>query len=96
MTIEVALIISAISLAFWIYSGVANLTRNSKNDTKTDTAQLTTVIVKLDGANSSTLHHIDVFHDAGYFESITSFTWKLFNANYGWGSTNFKVYGVKA
>lgn len=49
-----------------------------------------------DGANSSTLHHIDVFHDAGYFESITSFTWKLFNANYGWGSTNFKVYGVKA
>ena len=49
-----------------------------------------------DGANSSTLHHIDVFHDAGYFESITSFTWKLFNANYGWSSTNFKVYGVKA
>lgn len=49
-----------------------------------------------DGANSSTLHHIDVFHDAGYVESITSFTWKLFNANYGWGSTNFKVYGVKA
>ena len=49
-----------------------------------------------DGANSSTLHHIDVFHDAGYFESITSFTWKLFNANYGLGSTNFKVYGVKA
>ena len=39
MTIEVALIISAISLAFWIYSGVANLKRNSKNDTKTDTAQ---------------------------------------------------------
>lgn len=34
MTIEVALIISAISLAFWIYSGVANLKRNSKNDTK--------------------------------------------------------------
>lgn len=48
MTIEVALVISAISLAFGIYSGVANLKRNSKNDTKTDTAQLTTVIVKLE------------------------------------------------
>lgn len=48
MTIEVALLISAISLAFGIYSGVANLKRNSKNDTKTDTAQLTTVIVKLE------------------------------------------------
>lgn len=48
MTIEIALLISAISLAFGIYSGVANLKRNSKNDTKTDTAQLTTVIVKLE------------------------------------------------
>lgn len=48
MTIEVALVISAISLAFGIYSGVANLKRNSKTDTKTDTAQLTTVIVKLE------------------------------------------------
>ena len=37
MTIEVALIMSAISLAFGIYSGVANLKRNSKTDTKTDT-----------------------------------------------------------
>lgn len=48
MTIEVALVISAISLAFGIYSGVANLKRNSKTDTKADTAQLTTVIVKLE------------------------------------------------
>lgn len=48
MTIEVALLISAISLAFGIYSGVANMKRNSKYDTKTDTAQLTTVIVKLE------------------------------------------------
>ncbi|MBQ6263092.1 MAG: hypothetical protein IJK58_06215 [Clostridia bacterium] len=48
MTIEVALVISAISLAFGIYSGVSNMKRNNKNDTKTDTAQLTTVIVKLE------------------------------------------------
>ena len=48
MTIEVALIISAISLAFGIYEGVSNLKRNNKNDAKSDSAQLTTVIVKLE------------------------------------------------
>lgn len=48
MTIEVALVISAISLAFGIYSGVSNLKRNTKQDAKTDSAQLTTVIVKLE------------------------------------------------
>ena len=48
MTIEVALVISAVSLAFGIYQGVSNMKRNSKYDIKTDASQLTTVIVKLE------------------------------------------------
>ncbi len=48
MTIEIALLISGLSLAFGIYSGVANMNRNNKNDTKSDVSQLTTVIVKLE------------------------------------------------
>lgn len=48
MTIEVALVISALSLAFGIYSGISNMKRNSRNDTKADATQLTTVIVKLE------------------------------------------------
>ena len=48
MTVELAAIISVISLGFGIYSGVANLKRNSRNDTKMDQSQLTTVIVKLE------------------------------------------------
>ena len=67
MTIEVALIISAISLAFWIYSGVANLKRNSKNDTKTDTAQLTTVIVKLENNRSRIKEDLPENYQAAIF-----------------------------
>ncbi len=48
MTIEVALLISGVSLAFGIYAGISNLKRNQKADTKQDTAELTTVIVKLE------------------------------------------------
>lgn len=48
MTIEVALVISGISLAFGIYQGVCNLRRNNKADDKKDATQLTTVIVKLE------------------------------------------------
>lgn len=48
MTIEVALVLSAISLAFGIYQGVSNLKRNNRTDAKTDASQLTTVIVKLE------------------------------------------------
>lgn len=48
LTIEVALVISAISLAFGLYSGISNLKRNNKNDAKSESAQLTTVIVKLE------------------------------------------------
>lgn len=48
MTIEVAIVISGLSLAFGIYTGISNLKRNQKADTKQDTAELTTVIVKLE------------------------------------------------
>ena len=48
MTIEVALLISGVSLAFGIYQGVSNLRRNNKQDDKKDASQLTTVIVKLE------------------------------------------------
>lgn len=48
MTVEVALLISGVSLAFGIYSGMSNMKRIQKADTKQDTAELTTVIVKLE------------------------------------------------
>lgn len=48
MTIEVALLISGVSLAFGIYQGITNMRRNSKKDDQHDAAQLTTVIVKLE------------------------------------------------
>lgn len=48
MTIEVALLISGVSLAFGIYQGVSNLRRNNKQDDKSEATQLTTVIVKLE------------------------------------------------
>jgi len=48
MTIEVAIVISGISLAFAIYFGVSNLRRNQKADDKKEASELTTVIVKLE------------------------------------------------
>ena len=48
MTIEVALVISGISLAFGIYSGMSNIKRNQKNDVQQEATQLTAVIVKLE------------------------------------------------
>ena len=48
MTVEVALVISIISVVFGIWSGVTNIKRNEKNDTKADATEMTTVIVKLE------------------------------------------------
>lgn len=48
MTIEIALVISIMSVAFGIYQGVVTLRRNARQDNQSDTAQLTTVIVKLE------------------------------------------------
>lgn len=48
MTIEVAYVISALSLIFGIYQGVTNIKRTQKVDVKQDASELTTVIVKLE------------------------------------------------
>lgn len=69
MTIEIALLISGVSVAFGIYQGVSNLRRNSRNDDKNDTTQLTTVIVKLenigDGVNEIKADMKNVKSDVG-------------------------------
>jgi len=46
--VEAAIIISGISVAFGIYQGIINLKRNEKQDVKTEIAQLTSVIIKLE------------------------------------------------
>ena len=48
MTIEVALLVSVVSVAFAIFSGVKNLGRNSQKDTAEEASQMTTVAVKLE------------------------------------------------
>ena len=48
MTIEISLLISGISLAFAIYFGIKHNKRNETETIKSDTSQLTTVIVKLE------------------------------------------------
>ena len=49
MEIEIALLISGITMAFGIYSGMNAIKRNTRNDDKKDSAQMTMVIVKLEG-----------------------------------------------
>lgn len=48
MTIEIAIVLSAISLIFSIISGVSGMKRNARTEDKNDASQLTTVIVKLE------------------------------------------------
>jgi len=48
LTIEVALLISGVSVAFGIFAGISNLRRNQKLDDKKDATEMTTVIVKLE------------------------------------------------
>lgn len=48
MTLELSILISVVSVAFALYSGITNLKRNGKKDTAEEAAQLTTVIVKLE------------------------------------------------
>lgn len=52
MTIEIALMISGISLAFGIYQGIANMKRNHKTDSQKDASEMTTVIVKLENIST--------------------------------------------
>lgn len=48
LTIEVALLISGVSLAFAIFQGITNLKRNKAVDDKKEASEMTTVIVKLE------------------------------------------------
>lgn len=52
MTIEIALVISGISLAFGVYSGIANMKRNQRTDNQKDASEMTTVIVKLENISA--------------------------------------------
>ena len=54
MTVEVAILISVVSLGFAIYSGVANMKRNKTTDDKKEATEMTTVIVKLEGISRDT------------------------------------------
>ena len=58
MTLELSIVISVLSVSFALYSGISNLKRNDKKDTAEETAQLTTVIVKLAVEQSAkSAHH---------------------------------------
>ena len=48
MTIEVAILISGVSMAFGIYFGISNSKRNRTLDIQKNTTEMTTVIVKLE------------------------------------------------
>jgi peptidoglycan hydrolase CwlO-like protein len=52
LTIEVALLISGVSVAFGIFAGISNLRRNQKLDDKRDATEMTTVIVKLENISN--------------------------------------------
>ena len=54
MTVEIALLISIISVAFSVYQGIANLKRNQATDAKRESGELTTVIVKLENIGKDT------------------------------------------
>lgn len=90
MTIEVALLISGISLAFAFFQGVTNLKRNKTVDDKKEASEMTTVIVKLEGISKDTSEikndiksvKTDVKHNSENIirldESLKS-AWKIIN-----------------
>lgn len=59
MTVEVALLISGLSLIFSVFQGAVNIRRNNKKDDRQDAMELTTVIVKLEtiGAGIAEIKH---------------------------------------
>lgn len=48
MTIELTVLLSAISVGFGVFIGMTNAKRSERNEIKSDTSSLTTVIVKLE------------------------------------------------
>ena len=53
MTIEVAILISAVSLAFALYQGITNNKRTQRAENMKDAGDMTTVIVKLESIGAS-------------------------------------------
>ena len=54
MTVEVALIISIVSVFFAIFFGALNMRRNQKADDRREQSDMTTVIVKLENIQTDT------------------------------------------
>lgn len=54
MTIEVSLLIAALSLGFAILFGIANMKRNKSSDDRKEATEMTTVIVKLESISNDT------------------------------------------
>ncbi len=52
MTVELALVISGLSLAFAVYFGIAGIKRNQRADNQKDASEMTTVIVKLENISA--------------------------------------------
>lgn len=48
MPVEIAVLVSIVSLFFGIYTGMATIKREQKLETKKNTSEMTTVIVKLE------------------------------------------------
>lgn len=55
MVIEVALIISLISVSFGVFGAVTGYRRNCKKDEREEAAQMTTVLVKLENISAGIL-----------------------------------------
>lgn len=54
MTVEVALLISIVSVAFSIISGIVSMGRNKTADDKHEATELTTILVKLENISGDT------------------------------------------
>jgi septal ring factor EnvC (AmiA/AmiB activator) len=54
MTIEIALLISIVSVAFSVISGIVNMNRNKSADDKHEATELTTILVKLENISNDT------------------------------------------
>jgi predicted RNase H-like nuclease (RuvC/YqgF family) len=55
MTIEAALVISGISLAFALYQGISNLKRDKEADDKKEATDMTTVVIKLETISNNVM-----------------------------------------
>lgn len=54
MTIEIALLISIVSVAFSVISGIVSMNRNKTADDKHEATELTTILVKLENISGDT------------------------------------------